>query len=212
MINFNIDSKRTALLVHDMQSAFLDPASRFASGEAREVLPNIERLIDNCRNNQVQIVYTRVLMRPDLLDWALVKDMLPSDALLDAFSESSNMSEIWPSIAPQEGDIVIRKNAYSPFYNTNLEGLMRGLELDTLAITGVTTNVGCDSTARDALYRGIKVAFFTDAAGAHSLPDVGFGEIPGDVVHKVSCSIIGNYIGRLVTTDEFISEINQVIF
>src|SRR5690606_39622147 len=146
MISFDIDRKRTALLVHDMPRAFLEAGSGFACGEARDVLPAIERLIAACRKQRVQVIYTRVLMRDDMLDWGLLRDVLPREALVKSFAEGSELSEVWPSIAPEDGDIVIRKNAYSPFYNTNLEGLMRSLGLDTLAICGVTTNVGCDAT------------------------------------------------------------------
>lgn len=207
MIKFTIERKKLALLVHDMQNAFIRHSGRFSSEEARSILPNTERLIKACRNKGIQIIYTQVEMRDDLLDWGLLKDVLPQDALRESFQEGGEEAQIYSTIAPQKGDIVIRKNSYSSFFNTNLEGLLRSLQLDTLAITGVTTNVGCDSTARDALYRRIKVIFLTDATGAHALHDVGWGEISGEDVHKVTCSIIGNYIGQLSTTSQFINEL-----
>ena len=63
---------------------------------------------------------------------------------------------------PVSGDIVVKKFRYSGFYGTQLENLLRALGRDTVAITGVATNVCCDSTARDGAMRDFKVLFLSD--------------------------------------------------
>jgi hypothetical protein len=67
--------------------------------------------------------------------------------------------EIYPEIGPQGNDIVIKKHRYSGFYGTDLEIVLRGLGVDTVIVTGVTTENCCHATARDAMFRDYKVVF-----------------------------------------------------
>jgi ureidoacrylate peracid hydrolase len=61
---------------------------------------------------------------------------------------------------------VVKKFRYSGFYGTELENLLRALGRDTIAITGVATNVCCDSTARDGAMRDFKVLFLSDCSAS----------------------------------------------
>lgn len=63
---------------------------------------------------------------------------------------------------------MVKKFRYSGFYGTQLENLLRALGRDTIAITGVTTNVCCDSTARDGAMRDFKVVFLSDCSASFS--------------------------------------------
>ena len=62
---------------------------------------------------------------------------------------------------------MVKKFRYSGFYGTPLENLLRALGRDTIAITGVATNVCCDSTARGAM-RDFKVVFLSDCSASFS--------------------------------------------
>jgi nicotinamidase-related amidase len=70
--------------------------------------------------------------------------------------------EFYEPVKPTEGDLVVKKFCYSGFYGTQLENLLRALGRDTIAITGVATNVCCDCTARDGAMRDFKVLFLSD--------------------------------------------------
>src|SRR5688572_33079591 len=85
----------------------------------------------------------------------------------DADNQWSNFegtpgAEIYEPLKPMQDDIVVKKFRYSGFYGTQLENLLRALGRDTIAITGVATNVCCDSTARDGAMRDFKVVFLSD--------------------------------------------------
>ena len=69
---------------------------------------------------------------------------------------------------PTQDDILVKKFRYSGFYGTQLENLLRALGRDTIAITGVATNVCCDSTARDGAMRDFKVVFLSDCSASFS--------------------------------------------
>ena len=77
-------------------------------------------------------------------------------------------AEFLESIKPEEDEITIKKFRYSGFYGTNLENVLRRLGRDTIAITGVATNVCCDSTARDGAMRDFKVLFLSDSNACFS--------------------------------------------
>jgi nicotinamidase-related amidase len=80
--------------------------------------------------------------------------------------EGSPESEITDDIAPLPGEKVILKHRYSAFYNTDMETVLRCLNIEDLVITGIMTNMCCESTARDAYYRDYRVFFPADATGS----------------------------------------------
>ncbi|MGC8747586.1 MAG: cysteine hydrolase family protein [Candidatus Kapaibacteriota bacterium] len=80
--------------------------------------------------------------------------------------EGTPESEIIDDLKPLPGEKVISKHRYSAFYNTDLEVYLRGLKVEDLVITGIMTNMCCESTARDAYYRDYRVFFLADATGS----------------------------------------------
>jgi nicotinamidase-related amidase len=96
--------------------------------------------------------------------------------------EDTPESEVHPSLEVRPGDIVIRKNVYSSFTSTKLESILRDLGVTDVVITGVMTNLCCESTARDAFCRNFRVFVPADATGTTceelhcaSLMNIGFG-------------------------------------
>ena len=69
-------------------------------------------------------------------------------------------------MAPLAHDKVVLKHRYSAFYNTDLETILRCLMIEDLVITGIMTNMCCESTARDAYCRDYRVFFCADATGS----------------------------------------------
>jgi len=82
--------------------------------------------------------------------------------------EGSTESNVHDDVAPRPNEKVIFKHRYSAFYNTDLETVLRCLKVEDLVITGIMTNLCCESTARDAYYRDYKVFFLADVTGSVS--------------------------------------------
>ena len=76
--------------------------------------------------------------------------------------EGSDQSEIYKELSPIKGERVIKKRRYSAFYQTDLELILRGLKTTNLIITGVMSNLCCETTARDAFMRDFRVFFIAD--------------------------------------------------
>ncbi|MHB9033237.1 MAG: cysteine hydrolase family protein [Anaerolineae bacterium] len=150
-----------ALLVVDMQTFFLDPASPTFTCGGQAVLPSIVRLMAAFRAAGRPVLYTRHVHHPSGNDLGIMGWWWAGSCI-----EGSPESEIHPDLAPLAQEKVIFKHRYSAFYNTDLEIVLRGLQVQDLVITGVMTNLCCESTARDAYFRDYRVFIPADGTGS----------------------------------------------
>lgn len=133
-----------------------------------------------------------------------------SDELLSqgrALVEGTPGVAIFPDIAPRDGEIVITKHRYSAFYGTDLEIVLRGLGVTTVVIAGVSTDNCRHATARDALFRDFRVVVLADATASGPTPDLGWGGMTAEEVHRASLIILAASTGDVVTTETFIDRV-----
>jgi ureidoacrylate peracid hydrolase len=71
-------------------------------------------------------------------------------------------TEIVNELTPQPSDIIIIKHRFSRFYGTDLDVILRGLEIKYLVFTGCTTSVCVESTLRDAMFRDYRCLLLAD--------------------------------------------------
>jgi nicotinamidase-related amidase len=107
-----------------------------------------------------------------------------------------NFGDIATDLGPKDGDLVIRKSAWSAFFATDLDVQLRRRGVRTLVLGGIATNFGAESTARDARAHGYNVVFAQDAARALTADE-----------HEHSCTYTFPMIGRVRTTDEILTAI-----
>jgi nicotinamidase-related amidase len=159
--SLQLERSRAALLVIDMQTFFMDPASPSFTCGGLAILPNVRGLIESFRSTDRPVIFTRHAHRPDgsdagLMSWwwkGMCREGMPE-------------SEIVPELAPRAGEQVVVKRRYSAFYNTDLETVLRCQGIRDLAITGIMTNMCCETTARDAYMRDHRVFFPADGNGS----------------------------------------------
>jgi len=156
-----LNRKKTALLVIDMQKFFLDENSPTFTCGGLAILPNIKRLILSFREQGLPVIYTKHVHHPDHIDSGIMGWWWEGMCI-----EGSPESEIHEDISPAEEEKVILKHRYSAFYNTDLETILRCMKIEDLVITGLMTNLCCESTARDAYYRDYRVFFLADGTGS----------------------------------------------
>lgn len=157
--HMELDSKRSCLLVIDMQNYFLDPASPSFIPAGLAVLPNVARLIKSFREKKLPVIYTAHVHKSKELDGGILGWWWEGMII-----ENTKDAEIHLDLAPLPEEKVVYKHRYSAFYNTDLETVLRCLDVKDLLITGVMTNLCCESTARDAYFRDHRVFFVMDAA------------------------------------------------
>jgi nicotinamidase-related amidase len=80
--------------------------------------------------------------------------------------EGSPESGVHPELAPLPDEKIVFKHRYSAFYNTDLEIILRCMKVEDIVVSGVMTNMCCESTARDAFYRDYRVFIPADGTGS----------------------------------------------
>lgn len=157
----DLNLHHAALFVIDMQTFFLDPTSPSFTVGGLAILSNLKRLIKAFRMAGRPVIYTRHVHHPDLLDAGIMAGWWQGMCL-----EGTPESEVHPELAPAPGEKVIFKHRYSSFYNTDLETILRVTKIEDIVITGIMTNMCCESTARDAYFRDYRVFFLADGTGS----------------------------------------------
>lgn len=194
---FTVDPLRCALIVIDMQNAFVAEGSTFETPGAREMIPRLERLISCARELRMPIVWTQSDHRPPYGGLMLRKFPVIADDRILWWGEAS--FQIYPDmLQPREGPLeyCIVKHKFDAFFETDLDAILRYHNVDTVIVTGTATNACCESTARSAFMRDYKVVFPSDANATFD-----------EAMHRATLVNIDLLFGRVVTTDELLSEI-----
>ena len=151
-----LDTKRTALLVMDLQA---DIVGRIGD-KAGPLLERTAGLIAAARSHAVPVIYVVVGFR------AGYPEASPRNASFGTIAQSGRFlatppgSDIAPAVAPSAGDIVVVKHRVSAFAGTDLEMILRAKDIDTLVLAGIATSGVILSTVRhgaDADYRLVVV-------------------------------------------------------
>ena len=157
----SLDPSTTALVLIDLQHGIVSRPLAPYSGP--QVVENGARVAAAMRAKGATVVYVRVPLN-ELLH-------LPSDAPMrapDAPPAPEQASELVPEAGVQPGDLVVSKRQWGAFYGTDLEQHLRRRGIQTIAICGIATNFGVESTARHAFDLGYKLVFVEDATTSMS--------------------------------------------
>ncbi len=202
MVDFDVNLERTALVNVDMQNCFVEN-SPFAAPRGREILPRINQLADACRRNGALVIHTVHVVRPDGSNTGVMGEIIP-DVRAGVINRGNPQAELHREIVVGRGDIVLEKPRYGAFHGTDLELILRGRGIDTLIITGIATNVCCETTAREAAVRDFRVFFLSDATATSAI-----GELSSDEVQRASCATLGKRFAQVLTTDEMLTKIER---
>ena len=200
----HIDPTRTAVIVVDMQNDFVAPGAALETPMGREIIPNLQRLLRHARRVGMRVIYTVHAHRRDGCDMGLYGELWPPIGSRAGLVDGGPGVDVYPDVAPAQNEPIIKKHRYSGFYGTDLDIILRTEKVDTVAVTGVTTENCCHATARDALFNGYRVAFISDATGTFDYPDVGFGPIQAAEVHRVTLGILGVSTAHVMRTEDFV--------
>ena len=166
---------RTALVVIDMQNAFLRPGAPSETPMARAIVPQINRLAQAVRAGGGVVAFAQGSFQPSGPEaWPLFFEHMVnpafSAAILQALTPGHPDHELWPELDVQPGDVRVRKKRYSAFFPgaCSLPEQLRERGVDTVIITGTLTNVCCEASARDAMMGDFKTVMVSDANAARS--------------------------------------------
>lgn len=154
-----VDPARTALLVMDLQPAILD---RFE--HADELLDRASQAISTVRGHGGHIGYVRVAFKDEELAAIPAHSRMAAAAAAGggAFRVGSPSSAVHDRIAPQDGDIVVRKIRVGAFSTTDLLDQLCDRKIDTLILAGLSTSGVVLTTVREAHDRDFRVFVLAD--------------------------------------------------
>ena len=169
----DLDPRETALLVVDMQNAFMMPGVAHVLCEmAPKIVPNINRLAAAVRKAGGTVVWLKMTFgEPSLTNWPVLHELAGAARTpkrIAALAEGSIGHELWAELEPQANDLIVKKTKYSAFIqgSSTLAETLRGRGIDTVIVTGTVTGICCESTARDAMMLNFKAIMVTDACAA----------------------------------------------
>ena len=201
MTVYTIDPRRTALLVIDVQKEYFKKGGPAYLPAARNVLGNIQKLIEAARGAKALIVYAQHMNRADGSDAGRMADFSDPNGAA-SFVEGSPEVELVDELSPRPGEVVFRKRRYSCFLNTELECVLHTRDVDTIVIAGYMTSFCCETTARDAHGRDYRVLFVRDANEGPDLAGPDGKVINHAMVLKNTLTALGNGIAEIVSSDE----------
>ena len=185
-----IEARRTALVVIDLQMGIVNKERPVSPYTAKEVILNASSLINAFTYKGAFVVLVKV----SSLDG---KDMLKPNT--DEFIKTNyspipkGFDSFVPELANVKNAYHIVKRQWGAFYGTDLDLQLRRRGIDTVVLCGVSTNIGVDTTAREAFQHGYNQIFSIDAMSAYTKEE-----------HDYECKYIFPRIGKLRTTKEIV--------
>ncbi|PQJ45955.1 isochorismatase family protein [Vibrio campbellii] len=186
-VDWKIDPKKAVVLVHDLQTYFLNFFDKTKS-PVPELLENVRQVLDNARAANIPVVYTAQPANQEPNERALLTDFWGAGLTQD--------TDIAPEVSPQAGDIQYTKWRYSAFKKTPLLQWMQEEQRDQLIIVGVYGHIGILSTALDAFMLDIKPFVIGDAIADFSEED-----------HLHTLKYVAGRSGCVKSVNEFIKTI-----
>ncbi len=175
-----IDVLKTAVLVVDMQNAFVLKGGYFDLigidiSPTKEIIRPCKEIVRAAREEGAKIIYLQMGFSPDLSDTG------PPDSPSAFKSKGLNLimqrpefrdkvylygtwgAEIIDELRPHQDDIVIKKQRYDGFVGTNLDIILRKLAIKYLVFIGTATNICIESTLRHSFFLDYFPIMITDA-------------------------------------------------
>lgn len=197
--------RRVALIINECQNAMIDldfQANVELAQQAteRKITRQIAALADACRRSGALVVHSTIVVRKDGVG------TIPSCLLLGALLKQGNCvegntaAEIHADLTPRPEDYISRRlHGLSPFHGTELEAVLRQRGVETVIVTGVSTNVGVPGTCLELINRGFTAVVPEDAIAGSSFE-----------IHEFQVRNIIRLLATVTTTQDVIAALSAV--
>jgi len=181
----------TALIVVDVQQAFLDP--RWGERNNPQAESNIARLLAAWRSSGRPIRH-------------VVHDSVEPESLLRPDSPGNAIQAV---ATPQSDEPIYRKHVNSAFIGTKLESDLRRDGIETVVIVGLTTNHCVSTTARMAGNLGFNTFVVSDATASFARPALDGTLRPAEAVHSAALSDLNEEFATVVDTAQVLETVGS---
>jgi len=185
-----------------MQNCFVE-ASPISAPDGLAVLDRINELATACRAVGILVIHTSHVLRPDRSNTGVLGETAPPvrAGVLDKGSASAALHH---SLFIDPRDILLDKPRFGAFHATDLELILRSRGIDTVIVSGIATNICCETTAREAMVRDFHVFFLSDGTAT-----LGMGDASAAELQKATLATLGFLFAQVLTVDEMIRRIRS---
>jgi nicotinamidase-related amidase len=199
-----MDARRTALIgIHwqeDVVGGRGDMRDIFrAYVESSNIIPRTASLFTAARKAGLLVIFANAAFWPNHVG------LIPNNALFrtvterkNAFIRGSRGVAVVPEIGSADSDIVIEHSRMSVFHGSDLQSILIGHGIDTVAFTGVATNVAVDHSVRDAAQLGYRTLLIEDCC-CSSDPSY----------HEASLKSLRVIATNILTSEDFVRRLQQ---
>lgn len=183
----NIIPEKTAFVSIDLQKGIT--GRELAPYKAAEVLTNAGKLVEAFRRKSAFVVLVNVTYKDG-------KDTIKvmADQQRPMGQMPPDWAELVPELSQQPSDLLITKRQWGAFHGTELDLQLRRRGIDTIVLCGISTNIGVETTAREAYQHGYNLIIAIDACTAMSAEE-----------HESSRKFTFPRIARIRTTEEILA-------
>jgi len=160
------NKQNTALLVMDMQTAILAILP-----DSKEIKVKVNEAIKHARNRKIPVIYVVVGFRPGGPEISMNNKGFSARKESMAKMNMEEWVKIDPSVAPLKGEITVTKRRVSAFTGSDLEVVLRAMNIQHLILTGIATSGVVLSTLREAADKDYNITVLSDGC-ADSDPEV----------------------------------------
>lgn len=165
-----INTSKTALVVIDMQRAFLDKDAAVEVPEGRSIVPNINKLAAHVRIRGGKVIFFRYLVNQNvgMLRFFEAQSYLSKDreSPMKALQAEHPQFELYPELDVEKNDIIMNKTRYSAVLGSAIVDTLRKYNIENAIITGVTTDVCAGNTAECLMQKDFHVVMVWDGTAA----------------------------------------------
>jgi len=192
-----VDLKTSALLIIDMEYGFFDKSSPLYVENSHEIVPNIKKILNLFRKKKLPVIFIKREHRKSGvdIDKTRIKIFKENRGII---SENDRSSEIIKELQPKNNEIIIIKKRWSAFFGTELDLILRRLNIKNLIITGVQTPNCIRATVFDALSYDYDVVVISDGTASNTTK-----------IQKNNLFDMENIGVKILNTDEFINFLNK---
>ncbi|HEX2925905.1 MAG TPA: cysteine hydrolase family protein [Ruminiclostridium sp.] len=176
---------KRALLVIDVQNEYF--TGRTPVSYPQDSLSNIIKAVDAANLHNIPVIF--------------IQHTSPSERAF-TFRKGSHGWEIHPELQGKNHIHTVEKHFPGSFTDTNLEDILKSMDIDTVTISGYMTQMCCDTTARQAMHMGYAVEFLSDATGTLDSSNSA-GTISAEDLHKAVLVVQASAFSKVMSTAEW---------
>jgi nicotinamidase-related amidase len=177
-VSEDLEAGRTALLIYDMTQTLAEEG-RHLEPWVVDGMPGLARLLGRCREAGVLVTYA-------------------------VSAQGYAGTEVCRAIAPLASETVIKHPRSGAFMGTDYEQVLRDAGRDTLLIAGMAVDRGCNTTAREALNRGLRAVIVRDACYTRDIAASPVGPVPKAEVARVHLAALHRIGAGIMAVDEIV--------